>query len=222
MMDATTDLLPFATMRQAMVTSQLRTTAVNDTRVVKAMAEVPREDFVPMERRDLAYAERTVPLGRGRELNVPMATGRLLTEAYLRRSDRVLLIGAATGYTAALLARLVAEVVAVEVDPDLTAIARTALANEASVTVVQGPLELGYPAGAPYDVIIIDGAVERVPDALVAQAKVGGRVLSGIVDNGVFRLAGGVRSEHGFGMTDFADALSAELPGFSRPRGFRF
>src|SRR5687767_2518913 len=117
----------FETMRRAMVASQLRTTGVNDPRVVAAMGAVPRERFVPSERRALAYADARVPLGRGRELNPPMTLGRLLTEARLDGSERALVIGAATGYSAAVLARLAASVVALEEDPELAAFARAAL-----------------------------------------------------------------------------------------------
>jgi protein-L-isoaspartate(D-aspartate) O-methyltransferase len=216
------DAPPFQAMRQAMVTSQLRTTAVNDTRVIAAMARLEREAFVPAERVALAYAETPVPLGRGRGLNPPMATGRLLTEAYLRREDRVLLIGAATGYAAALLAGIVQEVTAVEVDPVLAAHARAALADLANVTLIEGPLEAGHPALAPYDVLMIDGAVEAVPEALIAQVAIDGRVVTGLIDRGVRRLAAGRRSAHGFGLNDFADADCVPLPGFAQPVGFRF
>ena len=104
----------FEQMRRAMVASQLRTTGVNDPRVVAAMGAVPRERFVPADRCALAYADALVPVGHGRELNPPMALGRLLTEARLRGDERALVIGAATGYSAAVLARLVRSVVAVE------------------------------------------------------------------------------------------------------------
>ena len=149
----------FDAMRQAMVTSQLRTAAVDDARLVAVMARVPRERFVPPASRDLAYRDTAIQLGRGRALNPPMATGKLLTEAYLRADDRVLLIGAATGYTAAVLALLVRGVVAVETDPTLAATARTALAATPAVEVVEGALADGYPSGAPFDAIVIDGAV---------------------------------------------------------------
>src|SRR5688500_346544 len=104
----------FEQMRRAMVASQLRTTGINDPRVVAAMGEVPRERFVPAGRAALAYADALIPLGGGRELNTPMSLGRLLTEAAPEPDDRALVIGAATGYAAAVLARLVASVVAVE------------------------------------------------------------------------------------------------------------
>lgn len=212
----------FDTMRQAMVTSQLRTSAVDDARLVAAMARVARERFVPEAARDLAYRDTAIPLGRGRALNPPMATGRLLTEAYLRAGDRVLLIGAATGYTAAVLALLVREIVAVEADAVLAAMARTALAATPSIRLVEGPLAAGDPTGAPYDVIVVDGAVEDVPTALLDQLGIGGRVVSGLIDRGVTRLASGRRSERGFGLAGFADAECVVLPGFARPRAFTF
>ncbi|WP_262503953.1 protein-L-isoaspartate O-methyltransferase family protein [Sphingosinithalassobacter sp. CS137] len=212
----------FAKMRHAMVASQLRTSAVNDPRVVEAMARVPRERYVPESVRAVAYRDGLLPLTAGRKHNSPLATGRLLTEAGIRPDDKVLLIGAAGGYTAAVLALLARAVVALESDDALVAHARAALADEPSVEMVQGPLEAGWAAGAPYDVLLIDGAVEQVPEAVLAQLKPGGRVATGLVDRGVTRLAAGRRSEGGFGLTDFADCECAILPGFDRPRQFRF
>ena len=212
----------FEAMRHAMVASQLRTNAVSDARVVATMARVPREAFLPVEVRGIAYRDTAVPLGRGRAQNVPIATGRLLTEAWLLASDRVLLIGAAGGYTAAVLAGLVAEVVAVESDPALAAAARAALADYANVTVIEGPLEAGHDAGAPYDVLMIDGAVEHVPDALVAQIRAGGRAVAGIADRGITRLASGRKTAGGFALLDFADIDCVSLPGFARPKTFTF
>src|ERR1700741_4380916 len=139
----------FEAMRHAMVASQLRTNAVSDPRIVAVMARVPREAFLPADVRGIAYRDTAVPLGRGRFQNVPIATGRLLTEAWLKPSDRGLLIGAAGAYTAAVLGGLVAGVVAVESDPGLAAMAREALAGYPNVTLVEGPLEAGHEAGAP-------------------------------------------------------------------------
>lgn len=212
----------FGAMRQAMVSSQLRTNAVNDPRVVLAMGRVPRERFVPEDERAFAYLDRQVALGRGRHLNVPVSTGRLLTEAYLEPEDQVLLIGAATGYTAAVLAELVADVVAIESDPALVAHAEVALQGEAKVQIIEAPLRSGWSAGGPYDVLMIDGAVEFVPDELLEQVKPDGRVVTGLVDRNVIRLASGRRSRGGFGLVAFADMDCVVLPGFSRPRRFTF
>ncbi|MES3152218.1 protein-L-isoaspartate O-methyltransferase family protein [Sphingomonas faeni] len=209
-------------MRHAMVASQLRTNAVNDQRVVAAMARVPREDFLPADVRDLAYRDATIPLGGGRYANLPMATGRLLTEAYLTETDRVLLIGSATGYTAAVLAGIVGSVVAVESDPALLAKARSALAGTRNVEIVDAPLQAGHAAGAPYDVLIIDGAVESVPEALIAQVRPDGRVAAGIAEHGLTRLASGRKTEGGFALVAFVDVECVVLPGFETPKPFRF
>jgi protein-L-isoaspartate(D-aspartate) O-methyltransferase len=211
----------FEHMRRAMIASQLRTTGTNDPRVLAAMGEVPRERFVPEPRVAVAYADALVPLVPGRELNNPMALGRLLTEAAPRESDRALVIGAATGYAAAVLARLVASVVAVEEEPSLAAAARAALGGT-EVTLIEGPMAEGYAAGAPYDLILVDGAVEFIPETLIAQLGEDGRIASGIVENGVTRLALGRKAGDGFGMAAFADAAAAILPGFVKPRTFTF
>ncbi len=211
----------FDQMRRAMVASQLRTTGVSDARVVAAMGEVPRERFVPADRAAMAYADAIVPLGNGRGLNSPMALGRLLTEAQPGPHDKALVIGAATGYSAAVLARLVGSVVAVEEDETLVAAARAALGNT-SVELVEAPLTAGHAKGAPYDLILIDGSVEFVPDAIVKQLADGGRLVASVIEDGVQRLAIGRRSGSAFGMTAFADVASAILPGFQKPRAFTF
>src|SRR5439155_327232 len=156
----------FEQMRRAMVASQLRTTGVNDPRVLAAMGAVPRERFVPTDRRAIAYAETLVPLGNGRWLNTPMALGKLLVEAAPQPADSALVVGAATGYAAAILVRLVGSVVAVEADAVLVASAKAAL-KDTAVTLVKGPLAKGYKRGAPYNLILIDGAVETIPDAVI-------------------------------------------------------
>ena len=211
----------FDQMRRAMVVSQLRTTAVNDPRVLAAMGEVPRERFVPRENASLAYADRAIPLGQGRALNPPMVIGRLLTEARVGSGDRVLLIGAGTGYSAELLGRLAGSVVAVEQDRALLAQAREAV-TASNVRLIEGDLAVGWADGAPYDLIVIDGAVEEVPPALIDQLAEGGRLAAVIVERGVTRLAIGRRAGGGFGMSSFADAASVVLPGLARVVEFSF
>jgi protein-L-isoaspartate(D-aspartate) O-methyltransferase len=221
-MDGPADTLRFDEMRAAMVASQLRTSAVDDSRVIKVMGEVPRERFVPATSRAIAYYDRDVALGNGRALNAPLASARLVNEAEILSTDRVLLIGAATGYTAAVLAGLAGSVVALEEDATLAAQAREALAGMDNVTVVEGPLVEGWAQGGPYDVIVIDGGVESVPEAIVQQAKIDGRITTGLIDRGVSRLAAGRRSEGGFGLADFADVDCVVLPGFAKPPTFQF
>jgi protein-L-isoaspartate(D-aspartate) O-methyltransferase len=211
----------FEHMRKAMIASQLRTTGVNDPAVLAAMGEVAREHFLPPEKASLAYADLVVPLSAKRDLNSPMALGRLLTELAPQRSERALVIGAATGYSAAVMARLAGSVVAVEEDPELVAFARNALAGS-GVDLVESPLAAGAAQGAPYDIVLIDGAVEFVPDAIVAQLKDGGRLAAAILEDGVTRLAIGRKAGEGFGMAAVSDAAAAVLPGFLKPRTFTF
>jgi protein-L-isoaspartate(D-aspartate) O-methyltransferase len=211
----------FEAMRRAMVASQLRTTGVNDPRVVAAMGAVARERFIPAERRALAYADTLVPIGHGRQLNPPMALGRMLTEARLRGGEKALVIGAATGYSAALLARLAGSVTALEEEPELAAFAREALAGF-GVDLVEGPLAQGHAAGAPYDFVLIDGAVEHVPTSIVDQVADGGEVALALVEDGVTRLCIGRVVAGAFGTTTYSDAATAVLPGFEKPRGFSF
>lgn len=212
----------FASMRRAMVESQLRTNDVNDVAVIRAILSVPREEHVPAERRDAAYIDRAVPLGNGRMLNPPLATARLLVESSVQPGQSVLLVGAATGYAAALLAEMGAKVTALESDAGLAELARTALASRPGVTVVEGPLAAGVTSEAPYDLLFVDGAVEQLPAALTDQLRPGCRAVFARLDRGVARLCSGVRSEGGFGAAAFADSESAVLAEFAAPKGFTF
>lgn len=212
----------FETMRRAMVASQLRTSAVDDVRVIAAMDTVPREDFVPVAAQPQAYRDTGVAVGNGRALNPPIATGRLLTQVGINSNERVLLIGAATGYTAAVVSLLAESVVAVESDAELAAFARNALSRYSTVTLVEGPLGAGAADAGPYDVLLIDGAVGQIPESLIAQLKPDGRIATGLVDRGVTRLAVGSRSMGGFGLQDFADVECTVLPGFEKPAAFVF
>ena len=203
-------------MRRAMVDSQLRTTAVNDPRVVAAMGKVARERFVPADKASLAYLDKTLPVAPGRGMPSPMVVGRLLTEARIREGDKALVIGAGSGYSAAVLAELGAVVTALEEDE--------ALAGNATPGVrrVSGPLAKGWPKSAPYDLILFDGAAEEFPAAIINQLADGGRLAAPIVQNGVTRLALGRKAGGGFGMQSFADAEAPILPGFAVEKGFSF
>lgn len=206
--------LDFSAMRAAMVSNQLRTNNVSDPRIVAAMQAIARERFVPAQRAALAYVDVPIPIGNGRALNAPLATARLITESGVRAGEKVLLVGAATGYAAALLAELGARVTALEADDALMATAKAALGKTDGITLVSGPLAAGWRKGAPYDVIIIDGAVEAVPDALAVQLAAGGRILTGLVDRSVTRLAAGRKTGQGVGLLAFADIEAVRLPGF--------
>lgn len=212
----------FEAMRMAMVESQLRTTAVDDPRVVRAMAAVARERFVPADKAALAYADMLVPIGNGRRMNLPMATGRLLTELALTPDDHVLVVGSGGGYTAALCAELCKSVVALEEDEALAALGADSLAAYANVEQAHGALAKGWAKGAPYDAILVDGAIEHLPDTLIDQLADGGRLGAGVVEDGVTRLVYGRKHGEAFGTAAFVDAQSASLPGFQRPAEFVF
>lgn len=208
-----------ADMRAAMIDSQLRTNDVIDPAVVGAMAAEPRETYVPAALAGVAYMDRAIALGDGRALNPPLVTGRMLVAAAIRPGTRVLLVGAATGYAAALLARLGAEIYAVEERGDLIATGRAAVAD---VHWIEGPLNAGAPGVAPFDRIIIDGAIETLPDALTAQLAEGGRLVAARRDGAVTRLVQGVKTGGTLALRSFADMDVAPLPGFDAPTGFRF
>lgn len=210
--------MDFAQARRAMVDSQLRPQAVNDPLVVAAMASVPREAFVPESAAPVAYIDRMVPLGNGRTLSPAASLGRMLTELRCRKGERVLVVGAGSGYSSAVLAEMGLDVVALESEPALL----EQLQRINGITVQAGPLEEGAPDHAPFDLVLVDGQIEQLPDALVEQLKPGGRLAACLIQNGVPRLMTGTRSVHGFGLKSFADASMAPLPGFARPAVFTF
>lgn len=212
----------FRAMRRAMVESQLRTSDVNDPEIIEAILAEPRENYLPEARRSAAYIDRAVPLGAGRALNPPLATARLLVAAAPRPGERVLLIGAATGYAAALLARLGCDVVAVEEEASLAAHAKAQLADWAGISFTTGPLAKGAKKDGPYDILFVDGAVEELGDALIEQLKVDGRAVFARADRGVTRLCVGTRTAGGFGARAFVDSEAVTLPGFAKPRSFTF
>lgn len=207
----------YAAAREAMIESQLRPEGVADPAVLGAMARVERERFVPTDVRPLAYADRAVSVGSGRFLPAPAVLGQLLTQMMPRRGQRALLVGAGTGYSAAVLAAMGLEVVAVESDASLAAAARAL-----GIAIVEAPLEGGDPKHGPYDQILIDGAVEYIPDAIIDQLADGGRLGTALVDRGITRLVVGRKAGGAFGTLSVADAGVPALPGFSRPKTFTF
>jgi protein-L-isoaspartate(D-aspartate) O-methyltransferase len=207
----------FAAARAAMVESQLRPQGVSDPAVLGAMAAVPREKFLPDHSRALAYVDRAVTIGGGRFLAAPTALGQLLTQMNPEPGQRALVVGAGTGYSAAVLGAMGLDVVAVESAPDLAAAARTL-----GISIVEAPLEAGHRDGAPYDQILIDGAVEMIPDVIVGQLADGGRLGTALAERGVTRLIVGRKSGGAFGYLSIGDAGVPALPGFTRPQAFTF
>jgi protein-L-isoaspartate(D-aspartate) O-methyltransferase len=188
----------FENMRRAMVESQLRPEGVTDVRVLDAMGIVAREDFVPESRRATAYADRMISCHDSHSINPPIMTGRLLNAAAILPNEHILIIGDSSGYLTA---------VALQLTDRLTSI---------------GLNEVGDPNDQLFDVILIDGAVEVLPDTIVAQLASNGRLVTGLVDDGVLRLAIGRRAGSSFGLTTFFDTEMVVLPGFSRPPAFVF
>lgn len=212
----------FDQLRRAMVSNQLRTNKVTDAAVLAAIGAVARENFVAGDQGGVAYRDTIVPLGEGRGLNPPIATGRLLDAAAAQPGERALVVGAGTGYVAALLASMGCSVTALEQSAALAARARTALADVAGVTLVEGPLAEGWLAGGPYDLVYIDGGVEQLPEPLVAQVAEGGRLVGALVERGVSRLIVGRRTGGAFAYKAFADVETAPLPGFAPSPAFTF
>lgn len=218
----------FATARQKMVDGQVRPSDVTDIRILDAMLAVPREAFVPQNQRALAYLDLDLDISEGasakRFLIKPLAIAKMLQAAEIKETDKVLVAGCATGYTAALVARLAAQVTATESDPAQAAKAKEVLAQLGlgNVTFRASTAAEGDPANAPYDVIVLDGATEIVPDRLYGQLRNGGRLV------GVFAMtkpprAMIVTSSHGdFGNRALFDAAVPVLPGFERLPAFVF
>jgi protein-L-isoaspartate(D-aspartate) O-methyltransferase len=213
----------FAAARRTMVDGQLRTYDVTDQALLGAFLSVPRERFVAPAQAGIAYLDADIAVGRqGRRLLKPMVLAKLLQAAGIGPGDRVLDVGCATGYAAAVIAPLAGKVIALEEEPALVEEARRNLAGMPSVSVVSGPLAAGAPAEGPYDVILLSGAAEIVPPTLLSLLKDGGRLV-GIVGKApasqamLFRSVGGEVS----GRPIF-DATGSLLPGFAKPAEFVF
>lgn len=221
-------MIDFSLARRMMVDGQVRTQDVTDRRVLAAMETMPRERFVPPDLASLAYLDRDLVIREGSEgparyLLKPMVVARLVQAAEVAPEDRVLDVGCATGYSAAVLAQLAGTVVALEEDEALAQAADRALASLGipNVTLRTGPLALGAPEEAPYDAILINGAIEELPDGFRRQLKDGGRLVCVMRDGPVgramlFRSAGDLSGRPLF------DIGAHVLPGFARRPSFVF
>ena len=222
MIDATTQ-------RENMVESQVRPSDVTDRRIIRAMLTLPREQFVPANAKALAYMDNDLVVrpadnnGPARYLLAPRVLAKLLQLADITPDDLVLDIGCATGYSTAVLAQIADSVVGLEADGSLSDQATTTLANLSvdNAAVVTGKLEDGLPSQGPYDVIVMNGSLPEVPEAIIAQLKPGGRLVAVIAEAGqpgvamlVRNTAGNIDRVVGF------DAAAAQLPGFTQPQEF--
>jgi protein-L-isoaspartate(D-aspartate) O-methyltransferase len=218
----------FTTARQNMVDCQVRPSDVTDIRIIDAMLALPREAFVPQTQRQLAYLDLDLDVSDGgparRYLIKPVVTAKMLQAADIGDTDHVLVAGCATGYTAALVAKLAGRVTATETVPALAAKARDILAQLGlgNVTVQAADVAAGDPANAPYDVIVLDGATEITPEQLYQQLRDGGRLVGVFAQTKPPRAMIVTRSHGDFGNRALFDASVPVLPGLERVPAFVF
>jgi protein-L-isoaspartate(D-aspartate) O-methyltransferase len=211
-----------AAARRNMVDGQIRTSDVTDLRLIGAMLDLPREQFVTP---GLAYLDLDVAVGEGRaarRMLKPMVLAKLIQAAEIGPADHVLDVACGTGYSTALLAQLAGDVVAIEDDPQLARSAKQRLSAVANAKVFTGPLGAGWAAAAPYDAILINGKVEIVPEVLCDQLKDGGRLVCILGSGPAAKATLFLRSGSEVGRRALFDAAAALLPGFVKPPVFVF
>jgi len=214
--------MDYAVARQHMVDSQIRTNKVTDERLIEAIQALPRERFVPEPIRARSYLDDDVELAPGRYLMEPMVTARLVQAAEVKSTDMALVVGAASGYAAALLAKLANTVIALESDSALAHRAGAVFAELAidNAAVVEGPLRDGCAKHAPYDVIFLDGAIEEVPQAGATQLAEGGRMVGVLRERGVGRAVLWIKTGNVMSKRVLFDANVELLPGFAAAKRF--
>ncbi|MDE0694223.1 MAG: protein-L-isoaspartate O-methyltransferase [Boseongicola sp.] len=212
----------FAQRRITMVDTQVRPSDVTSFQVLDAMLSVPRELFVPTERRDAAYAGTHVGLGPGRVVLAPRTLAKLLQVAEIQPDELVLDVGAGLGYSSALAASMAEAVIALEEDADLAREAERALseASADNVAVINGNLVDGASKHGPYDVVLVEGAVQDIPDALIDQLKVGGRIVAIFLEGALGTARVGYKDGHGVSWRFAFNAAAPVLPGFEKQREF--
>jgi protein-L-isoaspartate(D-aspartate) O-methyltransferase len=213
----------FATLRRMMVDGQVRTADVTDRPLIQAMLDVPRERFLPPAQAGLAYLDLDLPVGTaGRRLLKPMVLAKMLQALDVSAGTRVLDVGCATGYAAAVMARLGASVVALEEERGLAAQAKANLAGLGAVTLVEGRLADGDAARAPYDAILVEGAIELDPGPLCRQLADGGRLICILGAGPAAKVTMFRRDADDITPRIIFDAAGSALPGFAKPAAFAF
>jgi protein-L-isoaspartate(D-aspartate) O-methyltransferase len=212
----------FASRRVMMVDTQVRPSDVTKFPIIDAMLSVPRETFVPEDRREAAYMGENLPLGPGRVVLEARTLAKLLDALDIQPGELVLDIGCGLGYSAAVIARLGETVVAVEEDETLAAEAQRLLSEEGvdNAIVVVGNLADGSAKSAPYDVITIEGGVETVPEAILSQLKEGGRIGAVFMEGAVGTARIGYKTEGRVSWRQVFNAAAPVLPGFQAARSF--
>lgn len=221
--------MDYAVLRRNMVESQVRPGDVTDRRIIRAMGDLPRERFVAEPSRAFAYMDAPIALGGSpggapRAMLDPRTFAKIAQAAEIEPTAAVLDIGAATGYSSAVLARLGRHVVALESDAELADAARETLSGIGAerIEVVTGDLAAGWSEGGPYDAIVLEGAIEILPPELLDQLKDGGRLVAILSRNGTGRATVWRRDGSVFGSQDAFDANAEILPGFERAPAFVF
>lgn len=207
-----------------MVDTQVRPSDVTKFPIIDAMLSVPRHLLVPANKRDVAYADTNITVGPDRIILSPRSFAKLLDAVDIQRGDVVLVIGAAAGYSSAVLARMAEAVIAIDEDPALVKQAEENLAGQGTdnVVVLEGQLHEGAPKHGPYDVILIEGAVETVPDSLLAQLKDGGRIAAIFATAHLGECQIGLMSNEQVTWRKAFHAAAPVLPGFGSEEGFTF
>lgn len=215
-------MIDYQERRTMMVDTQVRPNDVTKYNVIAAMLEIPREEFVPDSRRDVAYVGENIEIARGRVVLEPRTIAKMIDALDLQPTELVLNLAAGYGYTAAVLGRLAQAVVAVEEDAEMAAEATRRLAGIGAdnVAVVQGPLAAGHKAEAPYDAILIEGAIEELPPSLAEQLAEGGRIITLFLDATVGVVRSGVKLDGVITWRYAFNAGAPVLPGFQRVREF--
>ncbi len=217
-------MIDFAAARVAMVDCQVRPSDVTLYPVIEAMLSVPKEEFVPRDMREVAYSSDNIVLAENRVVLDSRVIAKMLDVLNIQPDDLVLDIGAGLGYSSALIAHLAEAVIAVEENEVLAAEAERILAEQsADNAIVQvGKLSEGAPQHGPYDAIIIQGGVEQVPDALLDQLKIGGRIVAIKMQGALGQCMIGLQTKTGIDWRWAFDATAPVLPGFEKPEEFRF
>ncbi len=212
----------FASRRVMMVDTQVRPSDVTKFPIIDAMLTVPREVYVPSDRREAAYVGENLDIASGRVMLEARTLAKLLDALDIQPDELVLDLGCGFGYSAAVIARLADTVVAVEEDATLAADAQRLLSEEGvdNALVIAGPLALGAAKHAPYDVVTLQGAVEIVPEAILAQIKEGGRIGAVFMTGALGTAMVGFKAEGGISWRPVFNATAPVLDGFRKARGF--
>ena len=212
----------FSQRRTTMVDTQVRPSDVTKFPIIEAMLTVPREAFVPLERREAAYAGEHVHLGNGRVVLDPRTLAKMLDVVDIYPNEMVLDVGPGLGYSSALAARMAEAVIAVEETPELAAEAERILSETGAdnVAVVDGPLAEGAEKHGPYDVILVQGAVQTMPEALTDQLKDGGRIVAIFLDGALGSVRVGHKGAGGVNWRFAFNATAPVLPGFEASPSF--